>query len=398
MSSHHKSSPLEILRIFLRLGVTSFGGPVAHIGYFRNEFVERRKWMTDETYADLVALCQFLPGPASSQVGFAIGKLRGGLVGGLAAWFGFTMPSALLLIAFAYGVVAMGDISETGWLKGLKVAAVAVVAHAVWNMAIKLCPDRVRATVAMAGAIIVLGLPMASAQIVVILLGGLFGWLYYRNRVDSNKKKGDTPHHIEGSPHLSLAAFFILLVLLPLLAQLVPSHALAAFDSFYRSGSLVFGGGHVVLPLLQSEVVNPGWVTNDEFLAGYGAAQAVPGPLFTFSAYLGSVMHLAPNGWLGGLLCLIAIFLPSGLLVSGALPYWNKLRTTTAAQAALKGTNAAVVGLLLAALYNPVWTSGINSAPDFMLGLVAFTVLAFWKRSSWEVVILCALGGFLFLN
>src|SRR5499426_1510623 len=385
-------SSLEVLGVFFRLGLTSFGGPVAHLGYFREEFVRRRGWLDDKSYADLVALCQFLPGPASSQVGIAVGLLRGGYAGALAAWIGFTLPSAVAMVAFGYGIGALGNAAGSGWLHGLKVAAVAVVAQAVLGMARTLAPDRARATLAVAAAIIALGAPSSWGQIGAIVLGGVVGALFLRGGeaiapaalpLDVSRALGA----------LLLVAFFALLIGLPLLAAAIPSQALREFDAFYRAGSLVFGGGHVVLPLLQASVVPPGWVSNDAFLAGYGAAQAVPGPLFTFAAYLGAVMGPQPNGWTGALLCLVAVFLPSFLLVAGALPFWEDLRRRAAAQAALAGVNAAVVGLLLAALYNPVWTAGITSAGDFALAVAAFLLLYMWQTPPWLVVVLSALGG-----
>ncbi len=387
----HPGSAFEVLRIFLRLGLTSFGGPVAHLGYFRGEFVARRKWLDEAAFADIVALCQFLPGPASSQVAISIGMLRAGLPGGLAAWLGFTMPSALALIAFGYGVAWFGDLSHAAWLHGLKIVAVAVVANAVWGMARNLCPDKERATVAIAAAILATALPSAAGQVGAIAAGGLIGWAWIKAT-----PRGAGPPIAVNVPRAlsiaSLALFFVLLGGLPLLRAAVPSQPIALFDAFYRSGALVFGGGHVVLPLLQAEVVPPGWVSNDAFLAGYGAAQAVPGPLFTFSAYLGTVMGPAPNGWLGGLICLVAIFLPSPLLLIGVLPFWDSLRRRQAVQAGLNGINAAVVGLLLAALYNPVWTSAIFAPRDFAIGITAFLLLALWAVPPWLVVILGALG------
>jgi chromate transporter len=388
---HREGSALEVFHIFLRLGLTSFGGPVAHLGYFRGEFVARRKWLDETSFADIVALCQFLPGPASSQTGISIGMLRAGLPGGLAAWLGFTMPSALALIAFGYGVAWFGDLSHAAWLHGLKIVAVAVVANAVWGMARNLCPDKERATVAIAAAILATALPSALGQVGAIAAGGLIGWFWLKAQ-----PRGDGPPiAVNVSRALSIASlvlFFVLLGGLPLLRAAAPSQPIALFDAFYRSGALVFGGGHVVLPLLQAEVVPPGWVSNDAFLAGYGAAQAVPGPLFTFSAYLGTVMGPAPNGWLGGLICLVAIFLPSPLLLIGALPFWDSLRRQRAVQAALNGVNAAVVGLLLAALYNPVWTSAIFGPRDFAIGITAFLLLALWAAPPGLVVILGAVA------
>jgi chromate transporter len=384
-----QSSPLEVLRVFLRLGLTSFGGPVAHLGYFRAEFVERRRWLDEPAFADIVALCQFLPGPASSQVGISLGILRAGLPGAFAAWLGFTSPSALAMILFAYGVTEFGDLSHAPWLHGLKIVAVAVVAQAVWGMARSLSPDRERATIAVGSAILALAVPSAAGQIGAIVAGGLIGWALLRGTAP----QAGVGLAVHLPPVWSVAAaiaFFGLLIGLPVLAAAVPSQTIALIDSFYRSGSLVFGGGHVVLPLLQAAVVPPGWVTNDTFLAGYGAAQAVPGPLFTFSAYLGTVMGPAPNGWIGGLICLGAIFLPSFLLLIGALPFWDTLRRRPAVQSALRGVNAAVVGLLLAALYKPVWTSAILAPTDFAIGIVAFLLLALWAVPPWVVVILGA--------
>jgi chromate transporter len=383
---------LEVLGAFLRLGVTSFGGPVAHLGYFRDEFVVRRKWLDDRAYADLVALCQFLPGPASSQVGIAIGLSRAGYLGAFAAWTAFTLPSALALVLFALGVEAIGNALGGGWLRGLKIAAVAVVANAVLGMARTLAPDRERATLMVIAAAIVLAAPSALGQVGAILFGGLVGLALLRIEAPANH--AHLPLRVgRTTGALMLALFFALLVGLPLLATATPSQSLSLFDAFYRAGSLVFGGGHVVLPLLQASVVPPGWVSNDLFLAGYGAAQAVPGPLFTFAAYLGAVMGPAPNGWLGAGICLFAIFLPSFLLVVGALPFWEDLRRRAAAQSALRGVNAAVVGLLLAALYDPVWTAGIHDGGDFALAVAAFVLLFMWQTPPWLVVVLCALGG-----
>jgi chromate transporter len=382
----------EVLAAFFRLGLTSFGGPVAHLGYFREEFVVRRHWLEDRAYADLVALCQFLPGPASSQVGIAIGLSRAGYLGALAAWIGFTLPSAIALVLFAYGVTAWGDTAGSGWLHGLKVVAVAVVAQAVLGMMRSLTPDRQRATLAVLAAAIALASPSAVGQIGAIILGGIAGLLLFRSHEPVEHVSLPIPVSRSAGVFF-LGVFFILLIGLPLLAATVPLQGLKLFDAFYRDGSLVFGGGHVVLPLLQASVVPPGWVSNDLFLAGYGAAQAVPGPLFTFAAYLGAVMGPQPNGWAGAALCLVAVFLPSFLLVLGALPFWENLRRLPLAQAALRGVNAAVVGLLLAALYNPIWITGITSPGDFALAAVAFLLLFMWKTPPWLVVVLSALGG-----
>lgn len=382
------SSILEVLGVATRLGLTSFGGPIAHLGYFHDEYVVRRKWLDERSYADLVALCQFLPGPASSQVGIGIGIARAGLPGALAAWLGFTLPSALALVLFAFGVRAFGGTAETGWLHGLKIVAVAVVAQAVWGMAKSLCPDRQRATLAILAAVVTLAWQSAVGQVLAIAVSGLIGWYF----LPPTGLGADSHARFPISKRLGIAAwivFFAFLFGLPVLRQIAPSHALAVFDSFFRVGSLVFGGGHVVLPLLQAEVVGPGWVTNEQFVAGYGAAQAVPGPLFTFSAYLGAVM----NGWSFAALSLVAVFLPSFLLVIGALPFWDLLRANSSFQSALSGINAAVVGLLLAALYKPVWTSAIHAPDDFGLGLVAFGLLLLWKWPPWLVVVLTAVGG-----
>jgi len=387
-----------VFRVFLRLGLTSFGGPVAHLGYYRAELVQRRKWLDEAAFADIVALCQFLPGPASSQVGISIGILRAGLSGALAAWLGFTMPSAIAMILFGYGVTRFGDLSHAPWLHGLKIVAVAVVTQAVWGMARSLAPDKgkplqVWASVAVGAAILALAVPSAAGQVGAIAAGGLIGWGLLANSA-SAQPGAPLAVHLPRSWSIAAAIlFFGLLIGLPLVAAAVPAQPVRMFDSFYRSGALVFGGGHVVLPLLQAAVVPPGWVSNDAFLAGYGAAQAVPGPLFTFSAYLGTVMGPAPNGWAGGLLCLVAIFLPSFLLLIGVLPFWESLRRRPAVQSALRGVNAAVVGLLLAALYRPVWTSAIFGPADFALGTVAFLLLALWAVPPWLVVVLGALAA-----
>ena len=388
----HRGRAAEVFAAFLKLGLTSFGGPIAHLGYFRDEFVTRRRWLDEPAYADLVALCQFLPGPASSQVGMAIGLSRAGFAGALAAWIAFTAPSALALIVFAHGLPGLERALGTGWLHGLKTAAVAVVALAVLGMARSLAPDRVRATFAVIAAVIALAIPTATGQIAAIVAGGLAGLVLLRGHVTDSHVSLPlaVPRFVAVA---ALIAFFALLVGLPFAASATGDHSVALVDAFYRAGSLVFGGGHVVLPLLQAEVVPPGWVSNDAFLAGYGAAQAVPGPLFTFAAYLGAVMGPEPNGWVGALLCLAAIFLPSFLLVVGVLPFWETLRRQPLAQAALKGVNAAVVGLLLAALYQPVWTAGITSGADFAIAICAFLLLFMWQTPPWLVVMLSAAAG-----
>ena len=381
-----------IFRIFLRLGLTSFGGPVAHLGYFRQEFVVRRRWLHEAAFADLVALCQLLPGPASSQVGIGLGLLRGGLRGAFAAWAGFTLPSALLLILFGLSLSAAQDVTQAGWFHGLKLVTVAVVAQAVWGMARTLCPDALRRLLMGLAAAALLRYPGLATQLAVLAGGALAGLALLRPRLHEGH---DTYALPVGRPFgtAALALFVLLLAGLPLAAALFPSHALALFDRFYRAGALVFGGGHVVLPLLQSLVVAPGWVSDDTFLAGYGAAQAVPGPLFTFAAYLGTVMGPEPHGWLGGLLCLAAIFLPSFLLVAGILPFWDELRRQPQVRAALGGVNAAVVGLLLAALWNPVWISGVHTTTDVLVALGAFVLLQVARWPSWAVVVLCAGAG-----
>jgi chromate transporter len=379
-------SPWAVFVIFLRLGLTSFGGPIAHLGYFRDEFVIRRQWLSERSYADLVALCQFLPGPASSQVGIAIGLSRSGYSGALAAWAGFTLPSAIALILFALGVTSYGDGVPSGVLHGLKVVAVAVVAQAVWGMARHLCPDSPRVTIMVAATCSALAIPTTWGQIGIIFIAAMTGVLLLKSHHDPVRD----PLPIEFKSRygfLWLTLFFVLLVVLPLLPTIFQNRMFSMIDAFYRSGALVFGGGHVVLPLLQAEVVNTGWVSRDEFLFGYGVAQAVPGPLFTFAAFLGASMNDMPSGWLGGLVCLTTIFAPSFFLIIGVLPYWERIRRNSRMQSALLGINAAVVGLLMAALYNPLWTSTIHAPKDFCLALVALVALMFWKLPSWLVVV-----------
>lgn len=386
----------EVLWAFLRLGVTSFGGPIAHLSYFRAEFVERRKWLNDEAYADIVAFCQFLPGPASSQVAMILGMTRAGLWGGFAAWLGFTLPSAALLLLFAEGVGRFGAVAHSSLLHGLKIVAVAVVAQAVWSMGRALCPDRERATLAVFAAIVVLVFPSTLGQLGVIAAGACVGWRW----LGDEATQIHAPLSSLGVPRWAapgcLATFALLLFGLPLVAAATRNHAIELLAVFFRSGALVFGGGHVVLPLLQQALVPQGWIGEDAFLAGYGAAQAIPGPLFTFSAYLGAAMALEPKGLVGASLCLIAIYLPSFLLLFGALPFWAKLCRQAATRAALKGVNAAVVGLLLAALYSPVWTSAISGPADFALALLAFLLLVVWSAPPWAVVILGAATSALF--
>lgn len=382
----------EVFAAFLKLGLTSFGGPVAHLGYFREEFVARRRWIDEAAYADIVALCQFLPGPASSQVGMAIGLSRAGWKGALAAWAGFTIPSAILLVVFAYGVTRLSGLLDAGWLHGLKAAAIAVVTLAVISMARSLAPDLLRMVLVIIGAGLVLLLPGSVGQIACIGFGALAGLLFLRR---------ETPRDHVALPVLvsrpvaiaSLCLFFALLAVLPVAAAMTANHGVDLFDAFYRTGSLVFGGGHVVLPLLHAEVVAPGWLGNDSFLAGYGAAQAVPGPLFTFAAYLGVAMEPQPNGVIGAAICIIAIFLPSLLLIVGVLPFWDDLRKQPLAQAALRGVNATVVGLLLAALYGLISTAGLSGAGDYAIAACAFLLLYFAKAPPWVVVILSAVSG-----
>ena len=385
-------SPLEVLLVFLRLGVTCFGGPIAHIGYFRDEFVLRQHWIDERSYADLVGLCQFLPGPASSQVGFSIGLMRAGYRGGLAAWTGFTLPSATALVVFAYGAGELGGPAGIGLLHGLKLVAVAIVAQAVWGMAHTLCPDRERASIAAVVALIILFSASSISQIAGILLGGVAGlWLC---RAGPPTTTGHITVPISRTVGLvSLAVFFLLLAGLPVLRSLVNAQAIDLFEAFYRSGALVFGGGHVVLPLLREAFVTPGWVGDDAFLAGYGAAQAVPGPLFTFAAYLGAVVTPSPYGLTGAILGLIGIFLPGVLILIGTLPFWETFRMRTGTQAVMRGVNAAVVGLLGAALYNPVWTSSVKTPGDFGIALLGFVLLTVWRAPPLVVVIVSALGG-----
>jgi chromate transporter len=389
-----RDSAWSVFLVFLRLGLSSFGGPVAHLGYFRAEFVERRKWLDDRSFTDLVALCQFLPGPASSQVGIAVGLTRAGWAGSLAAWLGFTMPSALLLIAFAYGIARYGALAQSSAVHGLKVVAVAVVAQAVWGMAKSLCPDRPRAGLAIAAALLTLALPGAWGQIGAIVLSALAGLGLLHLPAEAA-----APHQPCGVSRragtLALALFFLLLAGLPLLAAALASPLLHLVDGFYRAGALVFGGGHVVLPLLQATVVPSGAVSNADFLAGYGAAQAVPGPLFTFAAYLGTVIAGPWPAWVGGLVFLVAIFVPAYLLVAGALPFWDTLRQRTRVRAAMAGVNAGVVGILLSALYDPVWTSAIHTRADFGLALAAFGLLVYARVSPFVVVLATAAGAWL---
>ena len=378
-------SPLSIFLIFLRLGLTSFGGPVAHLGFFRDEFVQRRQWLSEHSYADLVALCQFLPGPASSQVGMAIGLSRAGYAGAVAAWAGFTLPSATALILFALGIANYGDVMPPGVLQGLKVVAVAVVAQAVWGMARILCPDTLRVSIMAGATCLVLLTPGVWSQVGAIFIAAIIGMCIFR----AEPREPDLMHVpiMRRGGMFWIILFLCVLLSLPPLSAVTQNHGVALMDAFFRAGSLVFGGGHVVLPLLQAEVVAPGWVDNDVFLAGYGAAQAIPGPLFSFAGFLGASSTQAPTGWAGGIICLLAIFAPSFMLLMGVLPFWEDLRRNARMQAALMGINAAVVGILLAALYHPVWTSAILDAGDFGLAVVALIALVHWKLPPWFVVI-----------
>ena len=392
--SQKHGTPGEVFVTFLKLGVTSFGGPIAHLGYFRDELVVRRKWIDEAGYADLVALCQFLPGPASSQVGFALGLLRAGPLGALAAWTAFTLPSAILLFFFAMVAASIEGPVGTGLLHGLKIVAVAVVAQAVWGMAKSLAPDRERASIALAGVICVVFLAGAFGQILALAVGAIAGLAFCRT--NATRQAAHLAFRVPKSiGYIALAIFALLLAFLPAIAAMAGLQGLSLFDAFYRAGALVFGGGHVVLPLLQSEVVATGWVTEDAFIAGYGATQAVPGPLFTFAAYLGAVVGPQPNGIVGAAIALIAIFLPGMLLLVGALPFWEGFRRHLMAQAAMRGANAAVVGILGAALYDPVWTSAIFTQKDFALALTGFILLTVWKTPPWIVVVISAIGGVL---
>ena len=377
---------------FLRLGSTSFGGPIAHLGYFDAEFVRRRKWLDEDTFAQIVALCQFLPGPASSQVGIIIGSIRGGALGAALAWIGFTLPSAIALTAFALGIARIPGAAHAPWIHGLLIAAVAVVAVAVSSMYRSLCPDASRKTVAFVAAAVVLFLaPSGFVQLAVIVLGAVYGRFFAKPQ-----KKTTTAIPAAGnriSAAICAVAFLGLLIGLPIAQRLLGNGPLKAFSAFYESGALVFGGGHVVLPLLQARVVAPGWIGTDAFLAGYGAAQAVPGPLFAFAAYLGAAMHGPMSGIGGAALALLAIYLPSFLLIAAILPFWNDLIRNPAIVGALQGVNAAVVGILLAALYRPVWVSAIHAPADAALAFLAFMLLDVRKTRPWLVVLLSALAA-----
>ncbi|WP_300595156.1 chromate efflux transporter [Microbacterium sp.] len=389
-----RGSAVEVFWAFLRLGVTSFGGPVAHLGYFRDDLVARRRWMTDKAYADLVALCQFLPGPASSQVGFAMGLHRAGTLGALAAFIAFTLPSAILMVAFAFGAALFEGVIGAGLLTGLKIVAVAIVAQAVWGMAKNLTPDARRASIAVVAAVVALLLAGSIGQVLAIVLGALAGLLLCRSVPTALGDTGLMRFPVSRTAGITtLVAFVVILLGMPILAALTGGGALTLFDTFYRAGALVFGGGHVVLPLLQAGVVETGWVSPEQFLAGYGAVQAMPGPLFTFSAYLGTLSSVGPGGVLGATIALVAIFLPGFLLLIGVLPFWNALRTRTWMQSLMRGANAAVVGILGAALYDPLFTTGIVGPGSFSLALVCFVLLIAWKLPPWAVVLVGGAGG-----
>lgn len=391
MKENHSTSKLksllEILIVSTRLGLTSFGGPVAHLGYFHNEYIQRRKWMDEKSYADLVALCQFLPGPASSQVGIGIGVMRAGVLGGIVSFLGFTLPSVITLIIFALLLQGLG-IGEAGWIHGLKIVAVAVVAHAIIGMTKNLTPDLNRKALALFALVVTLLWQTAFSQIGVIVISGIVGFILYKQHTENDDAKIQFPIS-RGFAVICLSLFFGLLFLLPILREATSVNWIAMFDSFYRSGSLVFGGGHVVLPLLEREFVPTGWLSEEAFLSGYGATQAVPGPLFTFAAYLGAVM----GGWQGGILATIAIFLPAFLLILGTLPFWDSLRRNPKIKGALMGVNAAVVGILISAFYQPIWTSSILAPIDFAFAAILFSMLVYWKLPPWIIVVTGAIGG-----
>ncbi|MEK3990507.1 chromate transporter [Robertmurraya sp. FSL R5-0851] len=380
-------SLLEILIVSTKLGLTSFGGPIAHLGYFHNEYIRKRKWLDEKSYADLVALCQFLPGPASSQVGIGIGVMRAGVLGGIVSFIGFTLPSVVALMVFAL-LLRGFEVGEAGWIHGLKIVAVVVVAHAILGMASNLTPDMKRKAIALFALIVTLLWQTAFTQVGVIVIAGILGFFLYRQQTDTHEQNMNFPISRRFGV-ISLLVFFSLLLLLPILREATSLHWVALFDSFYRSGSLVFGGGHVVLPLLEREFVPTGMLMEEAFLAGYGATQAVPGPLFTFAAYLGTVI----SGWQGGLLATVAIFLPAFLLVLGALPFWDTIRRNPKIKGALMGVNAAVVGILISAFYQPIWTSSILAPIDFAFAAILFSMLVYWKLPPWIIVLTGVIGG-----
>jgi chromate transporter len=397
MKSRSAASRLEVLLVFLRLGCTSFGGPIAHLGYYRRELVERRRWCSEGTFAEIIAIAQSLPGPASSQTGFALGVVRAGWLGGIAAWIGFTLPSAALMFAFAYGHAFLGGSAGSALLHALQIVAVAVVAQAVLTMQRSLAPDALRLALAAIAACVVLFLPTHFATLIAIGLGALIGLAFFRK----HHQHSSEPFALHLSRRAGVAAgsaFLLLLVLSQLLAHFTQWQSLQVFSAFYRSGALVFGGGHVVLPLLEDAVVASGWVTQQAFLAGYGAAQALPGPLFAFAAYLGAVVHAASSPLLYGLLGLIGIFAPGLLAMAAVLPFWSAFRDNIAAQAALKGINSSVVGILLAAFIHPLWSFTIHLPSDLCFALLAFAMLVLWKLPSWIVVISTVAAYMLFIR
>ncbi len=389
----HFFSLFEILLVSLKLGLTSFGGPVAHLGYFHNEYVRKRKWLDEKSYADLVSLCQFLPGPASSQVGIGIGMYRGGLVGGVFAFLGFTLPSVIALMIFAYFFQDI-NANNSGWIHGLKIVAVVIVAQAIIGMAQNLTPDLQRKSIALFAIVATFISQTAFIQIGIIIMAAFIGFLIYQDHDVDHIEEPNVQFPISKRFAVGCLVLFVaLLFTLPIIKELTSLNWVTLFDSFYRSGSLVFGGGHVVLPLLERELVPTGFISKEEFLAGYGATQAVPGPLFTFAAYIGTVI----NGWQGGLVATFAIFLPTFLLIVGTLPFWDQLRRNSKVKGALIGVNAAVVGILISALYHPIWTASILKPFDFAFVAILFSMLVYWKLPPWIIVITGAVGG-VFLN
>ncbi|WP_242144629.1 MULTISPECIES: chromate transporter [unclassified Bacillus cereus group] len=380
---------LEILLISTRLGLTSFGGPIAHLGYFHEEYVRKRKWMDEKSYADLVALCQFLPGPASSQVGIGIGVMRAGVLGGILSFIGFTLPSVVALVIFAC-ILQGFNMGDASWIHGLKIVAVVVVAHAIVGMAQKLTPDSQRKAIALFSLVGTLLWQTVFTQVAVICLSGLIGYYIYKKQAGNDESKRNFPISRKVG-FICLALFFGLLIFLPILREITSLNWIAMFDSFYRSGSLVFGGGHVVLPLLEREFVPTGWMDQSSFLVGYGATQAVPGPLFTFAAYIGAII----GGWQGGFIATIAIFLPAFLLILGTLPFWEQLRRNPKMKGVLMGVNAAVVGVLISAFYHPIWTSAILKPVDFAFAAILFSMLVYWKMPPWAIVVTGGIGGIL---
>lgn len=387
-----RGSARDVFLVALKLGCTSFGGPIAHLGYFRNEYVVQQKWIDDEAYADLVALCQFLPGPASSQVGIAIGTIRAGYLGGILAWIGFTVPSAVLMVLFAV-LIGHYDVESAGWVSGLKIVAVAIVAQAVWGMGRQFCVDRVRIVIGILATLISLTFSQVLTQVVVILLAGLAGWLLIRIPTQTTAARATRSPISHRAAVLFLCGFVLGALMLPVLNARTSLGTIEVVDTMYRAGALVFGGGHAVLPILQKEVVEGGWLSTDRFVAGYGMEQAMPGPLFSFAAFLGADRSEQPNGILGAAIALVAIFIPSFLMIFGALPFWNQLRVDQRFRSALAGINAAVVGILLAALYNPIWQNAIHQVSDLAIAAAGFALLMVWRWPSWQVVIFSAVAA-----